>query len=84
MTLARVKQNYQVTIPSELRKKFNVSEGDYIKIKIEPFKLVPSGQEYFHTKEWQKGEAEADKDIAEGRVVGPFNNVKDLIKELKS
>lgn len=40
-------------------------------------------QAYFHTKEWQQGEKEADKDIAEGRVAGPFESVDDLQKDLE-
>jgi hypothetical protein len=46
--------------------------------------MVHPDQAYFFTKEWQKGEAEADKDIAEERVEGPFNNAEDLIKDLES
>ena len=41
------------------------------------------GQEYFFTKEWQEKEAEADKDIAEGKVVGPFENAPDALRALK-
>ncbi len=80
----RVKRNYQITIPQNLRKKFDVDIGDYVEVDIKPVKLISADQEYFHTKEWQKGEAGADKDIAEGRVAGPFNSVKDLVKELKN
>jgi len=56
-------------------KKVKITEGDYMEIEdkneemlIKPVKVIPSGQEYFYTEEWQKGEAEADKDISEGRV----------------
>ncbi|MBN1293985.1 MAG: hypothetical protein JXB48_19265 [Candidatus Latescibacteria bacterium] len=49
---------------------------------IKSTKVVPS-QAYFYTQEWQAGEAEADRDIAEGNIFGPFDNVNDLIKSLK-
>ena len=81
---ARVKLNYQVTIPKNLRKKFDLSVGDYVKLDIQPFKFIPADQEYFFTKEWQKGETKADKEIAEGRVAGPFKSADALIKELES
>ena len=71
--------------------KFNISEGDFMEVEnkedeiiIRPVKMIRPGQEYFYTKEWQKGETEADKDIAEGRVAGPFETVDDLIKDLDS
>ncbi len=53
-------------------------------ILIKPVKVIPSDQEYFYTKEWQKGESEAAKDISEGRLSGPFETVNDLNKELES
>lgn len=39
---------------------------------------------WFYTLEWQAGEAEADRDLAEGRVVGPFDNIEDALKALKT
>lgn len=37
----------------------------------------------FWTKaEWEKAEREADEDIAAGRIIGPFKNARELIKEL--
>ena len=91
MDLVKVKRHYQITLPSSLRKKFNLAEGDYMEVEdkgegilIKPVKVIHPDQEYFYTKEWQKGEAEADKDIAAGRVAGPFKKAADLIKELES
>ena len=91
MALVKIKRNYQITIPQSLRKKFNMIVGDYVEmedqageITLKPVKLVHPDQEYFYTKEWQEAEAEADKDIAEGRLVGPFENVDDFIKEIES
>lgn len=90
MSLVKIKQNYQITIPQRLRKKFNISVGDYVEIEqqkdslvIKPVKVIHPGQEYFYTPEWQKKEAEADDAIAQGEVLGPFDNVKDAIKAIK-
>jgi len=55
-------------------------DGDII---MKPVKLVHPDQEYFYTKEWQEGEAQADKDIAKGDVVGPFDNIKAAVRALK-
>lgn len=91
MELVKVKRHYQITLPHNFRKKFNIAEGDFMEVEpkdseivIRPVKMIHPDQEYFYSKEWQKGETEADKDIAEGRVGGPFSNAGDLIKELES
>ncbi|MFZ5652562.1 MAG: hypothetical protein ACOY4I_17145 [Bacillota bacterium] len=46
-----------------------------------PMKLVPADQVWFWSAEWQKGEKEADKDIAEGRTKS-FDSVDDLLEDL--
>ncbi|HED37797.1 MAG TPA: AbrB/MazE/SpoVT family DNA-binding domain-containing protein [Ignavibacteria bacterium] len=90
-TLVKVKRHYQITIPDILRKKYSLSEGDFMEIEdkgsmviIKPVKLIHPDQEYFYTKEWQKGEAEADEDIKKGNLSGPFNNIGDALKVLKN
>jgi antitoxin MazE len=90
MPLVRVRRNYQITLPPGLRKKLKVVVGDYVEIEehhgeavLKPVKLVHPDQEYFYTKEWQVGEAEADAEIARGDVVGPFENVQGALKALK-
>lgn len=91
MELVRVKRNYQITIPQSLRKLFRLAVGDYLEVEIQdetlvirPVKLVHPDQEYFFSKEWQEKEGEADKDIVTGKVIGPFENVKDALKALKT
>lgn len=89
-TLVKVKRHFQVTIPDDLRKQFRLVEGDYMKMEISddglilrPVKVVHPDQEYFFTKEWQLGESEADRDIANGDVIGDFKDVKSALKALK-
>ena len=40
-------------------------------------------QAWFWSKEWQRGEAQADRDIRAGRVSGPFRSVAELITHLQ-
>jgi AbrB family looped-hinge helix DNA binding protein len=91
MSLVKVKKHSQITIPNDIRRKFKIVEGDYLEIEehnnqlvLKPVKMVDADEAYFHTKKWQAGEREADKDIAQGNVIGPFDNVKDALKALKT
>jgi AbrB family looped-hinge helix DNA binding protein len=91
MSLVKVKKHSQITIPNDIRRKLKIVEGDYLEIEehnnelvLRPVKMIYSDEAYFHTREWQTGEREADKDIVEGDVIGPFDNIKDALKALKT
>ena len=82
MTLAKIRKRYQITLPTVIRKKFHLAEGDFVDVEereggifLKPVKMITPDQEYFYTKEWQAAEVDADKDIAEGKVYGPFKTV---------
>jgi antitoxin MazE len=88
--LVKVKKHSQITIPTSIRRKFRIVEGDYLEIEdledgliLKPVKMVRPDQAYFYTREWQAGETEADQDIAEGNVLGPFDNATDALDALK-
>jgi antitoxin MazE len=90
MPLVKVKKHSQITIPTSIRRKFKIVEGDYFEIEdigdgliLKPVKMVHPDQAYFYTREWQAGEAEADQDIAKGNVLGPFDNTKEALGALK-
>jgi len=91
MPLVKVKKNFQVNIPLDIRKEIPLVEGDYLEMRvargeviIRPVMVQPKGEAYFHSEEWQKGEAMADEDIKEGHLVGPFNDFKKSLKALKT
>ena len=91
MSLVKVKRHFQVTIPSSMCRMFGIGVGDLLEIVkqhneivLKPVKVVQPGQEYFYSKEWQQDEAKADKDIAKGDVLGPFDNIKKGLKALKT
>jgi len=91
MPLIKVRQNYQITIPNSVRKDLKIAVGDYMEMErhngdlvLKPVKLVHPDQAYFYTEEWQKGETQADEDIAKGEVLGPFDNLEDSLDALKT
>ena len=73
-----------------LLKEHNIplNDGDIFQVQIEdgrviliPMKLIPADQTWFWTREWQKGEKEAEEDIVAERVKS-FENAEDLLKDL--
>ena len=40
MILIKVTRNYQITIPSEIRKRLNIKEGEYLRVEVEGDKIV--------------------------------------------
>jgi len=91
MPLIKVKKNYQITIPTALRRVLKIAEGDYLEVEkqdselvLKPVKMIHPDQAYFYSKDWQEGEKKADENIAKGEVLGPFSKIKDGLKALKT
>ena len=77
-------------LPQSLRRKIRLAVGGFVEIDIEdetlvirPMKGMPPDQEHFFSLEWQQREAEADKDLAEGNVIGRFVDVSEALEALK-
>jgi len=45
--------------------------------------LIDPDQAWWWVEEWQKGEREAEKDIREGRLHGPFESVKEFKESIE-
>ncbi len=87
--LLRVRKNAQITLPARVRKTIRLEDGDLLDCEIEdgkivltPKKLVDKRDAWFWSPEWQKAEAEAQKDIESGNVE-EFESVDDLLGSLK-
>jgi AbrB family looped-hinge helix DNA binding protein len=85
----RMTRNGQVTLPAAIRREANVEEGDILTVHLEadrivliPKKLIDKSQAYFWTENWQEGEREAERDLAEGRVEA-YETVDELIAGLE-
>lgn len=91
MALVKITRNFQVSIPKQVREALGLNEGDFIEVQehdgaiiMVPKKLIDADQAWFWSPEWQEGEREAEQDIRDGRVSGPFRTVRDLKKHLGS
>ena len=91
LSSSRVTRNFQITIPKEIRKQMPfLKEGDPVDFYLEdnkliviPKKKVPADQMYYWSSEWQEGMREAKEDVKEGRVSGPYKDVKVALIALK-
>jgi AbrB family looped-hinge helix DNA binding protein len=76
MAISIMRSKGQITLPQEIREAARLEEGDAVKVEVteegviilRPQKMVDASQAWFWTPEWQAGEAQADADIAAGRV----------------
>ncbi len=73
--LVDFKDKSQVTIPSKLVKQLNLKPGDKLEVTEEdgriilvPVTIIPRDQAWFYSEQWQKEEAEIEKQIKSGRV----------------
>jgi len=83
-----VGSKHQLTLPKEIMKAARLSPGDPLEviyqddtIILRPQVHIPRDQAWFWTKEWQKGELEAEADIQAGRV-SKTRSLKELLRRL--
>jgi bifunctional DNA-binding transcriptional regulator/antitoxin component of YhaV-PrlF toxin-antitoxin module len=76
-----------VSLPAKLRRKLRLDEkGAQVEvveradgvIELRPLLAIPADEAWFWTPEWQAGEREADADIKNNHVHGPFNKKQGL------
>ena len=87
--LISVRKKGQVTLPLSMRKKLGIADGSIVLSKIVddtivlvPQETVDRDQAWFWKERWQKLEAEADRDVAEGRTK-TFASVEELFHEIE-
>lgn len=83
----------RVKIPSSLAKKYHLKEGDTLNVRdlgggiiFIPEKIIQDKKlrKKLNDRIWDQMEEEAEEDIKSGRVSGPFETAKDLLRDLKS
>ena len=89
-TIMKISSQGQIRIPKKIMESLGIEKGDYLamhiqneEILLKPRKLIDPSQGWHWTKEWQKKEAEADKEIEQDKLSPEFKNAKKGIKWLK-
>lgn len=87
MSLVRVGSKNQVVIPKDVRVQLGVGPGDYVEIAFEnkrasirPKKIVDRDEPI--GPKTKAAIRQGLKDIKEGKILGPFNSVTDMIADL--
>jgi AbrB family looped-hinge helix DNA binding protein len=93
MPISKLGQRRQVVIPKEICDEVGLEEGDFVevtstagKVIIKPKKVVDADEVLTPAQRAviDKRLAEADEDIKEGRVSGPFATVDKLKRHLNA
>ena len=77
MTLVKVKEKYQVTLPVSVRRKAGLAVGDLLEAKVQGGKITLTPKSIV-----DRELALALEDVKKGRVYGPFSSAKDMIRSL--
>ncbi|MHB1382083.1 MAG: AbrB/MazE/SpoVT family DNA-binding domain-containing protein [Thermoleophilia bacterium] len=90
--VARVKRNYQITLPASVRKQTGVEEGTLLEVEVKgeiimlrPVETIDRSQTWFWKKGWQAREREVQKDIDAGKikVSGDIDRFIEELEELE-
>ncbi len=86
--LVRLRARGQVTLPSFIREKLHLEEGNLVLIKVVdntiilvPQETIDKEQSWFWRERWQKLEAEAEEDIRKGKVKS-FDSAEEFFDEI--
>jgi AbrB family looped-hinge helix DNA binding protein len=77
VTLVKVKEKYQVTLPASVRRKAGLAVGDLLEAKVQGGKITLTPKSIV-----DRELALALEDVKKGRVYGPFSSAKDMTRSL--
>lgn len=88
-TVLQIRSNGQITLPTAVRRKAGLKEGDLLEVVLDddgsvhliPKIAIDRSQAYFWTERWQAGERDAEEDLRAGRTRS-FESVDDAITYL--
>ena len=78
MQAVKVGVSRQVAIPKKLHDQLGLSPGDYLEIEVRGTQIILTPKEFV-----DKRLAEAEEDIQNGRVHGPYSTAAEAVKGLR-
>lgn len=78
MPLVKVKEKYQVTLPTEVRQKAGLAVGDLLEVEVKGKKITLTPKSVV-----DRELALALEDYEKGRSIGPFRTAKTAIRALR-
>ena len=74
-TIMKISPQGQIRIPKKIMDSLEIDNGDYVEVDtkkgyiiLKPRKLIDPAQGWYWTKEWQKTEADVDKEIEKNQI----------------
>jgi AbrB family looped-hinge helix DNA binding protein len=77
--MVKIGTSRQVAIPKKIYEQLRLGAGDYLEAEVREDKLILTPQAFI-----EKRLAEGLREIEKGKVTGPFDNAKDMIKSLRA
>jgi AbrB family looped-hinge helix DNA binding protein len=83
MPLTKVKEKFQVTIPTAVRKTVRLAVGDILEATVKNHAIILKPKAVVErTAAIDAALAEGLEDLQQGRMFGPFKSVKAMLKSL--
>lgn len=99
MSLIKIQRKGQFTIPTAIRSRLGLADGDFIEVSIKATSIVltpklvidrskfPNANDEYTPKQRRIIDArldESEKDLKKGRTFGPFDTADDMIASMKA
>lgn len=78
LPLVRVKDKFQITIPTKVRKQIHIKKGDILEVGVKNKVIIIKPKVLLDKASVENAINEGLRDYKKGRIVGPFKNIKEF------
>jgi len=98
MSLVKIQKKGQLTLPSRVRSRLGLSEGDFVDVKVRAANIVITRQMVIDRSKFPNADdeytprqrrfidaqlAKSEEDFKKGRTFGPFDTAEEMIASMK-